>query len=68
MSLQSFIQFFVQFIHMGGYGPYIWTAYGLTAGVYLWNILSARRLHTSAVMRARQRLIASAESQALERP
>lgn|GEM_PF-494195 len=59
---------FIHFIQMGGYAAYVWTAYGLTAGVYLWNIVSARQSHTRAIKRARQRLVASAESQAAEQP
>ncbi len=29
-----------EFIHMGGYGAYVWSAYGLTAIVLIWNLVS----------------------------
>jgi len=32
-----------EFIHMGGYGGYVWSAVGLTVLVLLFNIISARR-------------------------
>lgn len=32
MSLESFL-------HMGGYAAYVWTSYGITAAVLLWNLL-----------------------------
>ena len=28
------------FLHMGGYAFYVWTSYGLTAAVLLWNVLA----------------------------
>lgn len=30
------------FFAMGGNGPYVWTAYGITLAVLIWNIWSAR--------------------------
>lgn len=36
MNLQNFI-------HMGGYGPFIWSCYALTVLALLWNAWAARR-------------------------
>ncbi len=44
------------FLSMGGYGPYIWSAYGFGAVVALWNIWSALHLQRDALERARRRL------------
>ena len=48
MDLQSFF-------HMGGYAGYVWTSYGLTALVLLWNWWSARRSETEAQTAAKRR-------------
>ena len=32
------------FLHMSGYGGYVWTSYGLTLLVMVMNFVSARRL------------------------
>ena len=32
-----------EFIHMGGYGAYVWSAYGLTALVLIWNVVTTLR-------------------------
>jgi heme exporter protein D len=42
-----------EFLSMGGNGPYVWSAYGITLGVLIWNIWSARarlrrKLHEAA--------------------
>ena len=29
-----------EFLHMGGYAFYVWTSYGLTTVVLLWNVLA----------------------------
>ncbi len=29
----------IEFLRMGGYGPYVWSCYGLTAVVLLLNVL-----------------------------
>jgi heme exporter protein D len=29
-----------EFLHMGGYGLYVWSAYGLTAVVLAWHALA----------------------------
>ena len=31
-----------EFFYMDGHGPYVWTAYGITLAVLLWNVWSAR--------------------------
>ena len=31
-----------EFFSMGGNGAYVWTAYGITLAVLIWNIWSAR--------------------------
>jgi heme exporter protein D len=31
-----------EFLSMGGHGPYVWSAYGITIAVLVWNIWSAR--------------------------
>jgi len=48
MDLQSFF-------HMGGYAQYVWSAYGLTALVLLWNWWAARRSETEAQIAAMRR-------------
>ena len=30
---------FSEFLHMGGYGFYVWSAYGLAAAVLTWNAI-----------------------------
>lgn len=32
-----------EFLHMGGYALYVWSAWGLTAVVLAWNALAPRR-------------------------
>jgi heme exporter protein D len=48
MDLQTFLK-------MGGYAAYVWPAYGLTAGVLLWNWWAARRSESEAQVSARRR-------------
>jgi len=43
------------FLHMGGYGAYVWTCFGLAAVVLAWNVVAARRLHAAARDRALRR-------------
>jgi len=31
-----------EYFHMGGYGFYIWSSYGITLVLLVWNYLSAR--------------------------
>ena len=42
-------------LEMGGYGVYVWTAYGLAALVLLWNFWSARRSEAEALLSAQRR-------------
>lgn len=37
------MQGFSQFLAMGGYGAFVWTSYGLSAAVLIWNVVSAVR-------------------------
>ena len=30
-----------EFLAMGGHGPYVWTAYGITLAILIWNLWSA---------------------------
>ncbi len=45
-----------EFLHMGGYGAYVWPSYGLSLVVLVYNIWSARRAHTDARRMALRRL------------
>lgn len=31
-----------EFLSMGGYGAYVWSAYGLSALVLIWNLITPR--------------------------
>ena len=44
-----------KFINMGGYAGYVWTSYGLTALILLWNWWAARRSEAEAQTAARRR-------------
>jgi heme exporter protein D len=48
MDLQSFF-------HMGGYAGFVWTSYGLTALVLVWNWWAARRSEAEAQVGAKRR-------------
>lgn len=43
-----------RFAAMGGDGPYVWSAYGITLAAMLWNIWSAARTHRRNLERARR--------------
>jgi heme exporter protein CcmD len=45
-----------EFLSMGGYAVYVWSAYGLTVIVIVWNIIGARRLLARSREEARRRL------------
>jgi heme exporter protein CcmD len=45
-----------QFVDMGGYAAYVWSAYAVTLAVVGLNILWARRLLAQARAAARRRL------------
>lgn len=32
-----------EFFHMGGYGVFVWTAYGLSAAALVWLLVDTRR-------------------------
>jgi heme exporter protein D len=34
-----------EFLSMGGYAAYVWSAYGITLGVLVWNAWAATRRH-----------------------
>ncbi len=44
-----------EFLRMGGYAGYVWTAYGLTALVLFLNWLGARRREAEEQVNARRR-------------
>jgi len=44
-----------EFLRMGGYAGYVWTAYGLTALVLLLNWIAARRSESREQESARRR-------------
>ena len=48
MDLQSFFD-------MGGYAGFVWTSYGLTALVLVWNWWAARRSEAEAQIAAKRR-------------
>ena len=50
-----------EFLNMGGYAVYVWSAYGLTFAVIVWNIIWARRLLARSREDARRRLAMQGE-------
>ncbi len=44
----------IRFLDMGGYAPYVWSAYGITLLVIVLNIWSARRARVRPLERAEQ--------------
>lgn len=44
-----------EFLKMGGYAGYVWSAYGLTALVLVLNWLAARRSEAAEQLSARRR-------------
>jgi heme exporter protein CcmD len=44
-----------EFLRMGGYAGYVWTAYGLTALVLVWNWWAARRCESAEQLSAQRR-------------
>lgn len=49
------------FLDMGGYGGYVWTAYGLTATVLVLNWVSARRSEAEQKLLALRRTTTNKE-------
>ncbi len=43
-----------EFLDMGGYARFVWTAYGITLVVIVLNAWLARRRHAQALTRVRQ--------------
>ena len=41
-----------EFLAMGGHGPYVWTAYGITLAILIWNVWSAGALLRRNLSRA----------------
>jgi heme exporter protein D len=50
------------FLHMGGYAGYVWTAYGLTTVVLVLNWTSARRSETEQRALALRRMAVDKEN------
>ena len=44
-----------EFFNMGGYAGFVWTSYGLTALVLIWNWWAARRSEAEAQIAAKRR-------------
>lgn len=55
---------FVDFLAMGQHGPYVWTAYGLTLAIMVWQVVQPlwRRRRFIAEQQARWRRESSHES------
>jgi heme exporter protein CcmD len=51
------------FLHMGGYAGYVWTAYGLTTLVLVLNWVSARRSEAEQRLQAVRRMTTDKENQ-----
>jgi heme exporter protein CcmD len=43
------------FLSMSGYGVYVWSCYGLTLAVLVWNAWSARRALREQILQATRR-------------
>jgi heme exporter protein CcmD len=43
-----------EFLVMDGYAAYVWSAYGITLAVVVWNVWSAGRLRKQNLERARR--------------
>jgi heme exporter protein CcmD len=49
-----------EFFAMGGYGAFVWPAFGLTFGIIVLNVFLARRAFESAAIEARKRVTMAA--------
>lgn len=49
-----------EFWHMGGYGFFVWSAYGIWIAVMLWNVLTPWLGHRALTRRLQQRARADA--------
>jgi heme exporter protein D len=45
-----------EFLAMGGYAQFVWTAFGLTLLTVIFNIVTARRREKSALLQIGQRI------------
>lgn len=45
----------MEFLAMGGYAGYVWSAFGLTAAVMIANLVFARRRHADVLARLSRR-------------
>ena len=45
-----------EFLHMGGYAGYVWSAYGIAFAVLLWNIFVARARQRDIERHIRRRI------------
>lgn len=43
-----------EFLAMGGYAAYVWSAFGLTFAVMILNVIAANRQHRKALHAARR--------------
>ena len=43
-----------EFLAMGGHGPYVWSAYGVTLAVMVYNVWAAYRHQANALARLQQ--------------
>lgn len=43
-----------EFWRMGGYGAYVWSAYGITLAVLVLNVWAAKRAHRRSLRRLRE--------------
>jgi len=43
------------FFHMGGYGLHVWSCFGLTFAVLIYNALAARRQWAEQLLKAKRR-------------
>ncbi len=50
------------FLHMGGYAGFVWTAYGLTTVVLVMNWVSARRSESEQRLSALRRMTPDKEN------
>lgn len=54
-----------EFLAMGGHGPYVWSAYGVTLAVMVYNAWAAYRHQANALARLKQ---AGAEQETRAKP
>jgi len=45
-----------EFLSMGGYGAYVWSAYGICTAIMVWNVVQARSQARQTVQRIKKRL------------